>query len=84
MQTVGGRVKAAVKRDGRGEPFGQFRRVGAIGHEAAPFQFFQDAHATKANSPAADCQSPISGRTLIQQQIRVSFRQERRIYPAGC
>jgi hypothetical protein len=47
MQTVGGRVKTAVKRDGRGNLFFQFRRVGAISHEPAPFEFFQNAHANR-------------------------------------
>ena len=44
VQTVRRRVKAAVKRNRCGHAFGQFRRVGAIGHEAAPFEFFQNAH----------------------------------------
>ena len=44
VQTVGGRIEATVKRDGRGEALGQFHRVRAIGDEAAPVQFIQDAH----------------------------------------
>ena len=49
VQTVRRRVKAAVKRDRRGKFFCQFRRVGAIGNQAAPFQFFQNAHARRLN-----------------------------------
>ena len=37
MQAVGGRIKAAIKRDGRGaEPLEQFIFIRAIGHQAAP------------------------------------------------
>src|SRR5258708_6484046 len=50
VQTVRRRVEAAVKRDGHGDFFFQFRRVGAIGDKSAPFQFFQNAHARKAKS----------------------------------
>ena len=53
MQTVRRRVKAAVKRDRRGNFLFQFRRVGAVGDEAAPFQFFQNAHAQRLNRPRA-------------------------------
>ncbi len=49
VQAVGRRVEAAVKRDGRGEFLFQFRRVGAIGDKAAPFEFFQNAHAGRIN-----------------------------------
>jgi len=49
VQTVGGRIKAAVKRDGRGKFLFQFRRVGAIGDQAAPFEFFQNAHERRLN-----------------------------------
>ena len=49
VQAVGGRVETAIKRDGRRRFLFQFRRVGAIGDEAAPFQFFQDAHAGRLN-----------------------------------
>jgi hypothetical protein len=42
-----------------GEAFGQFRRVGAIGHEPAPFEFFQDAHTREIKLPVAKCQFPI-------------------------
>jgi hypothetical protein len=49
VQTVRRRIKAAVKRDGqRNLPF-QFRRVRAIGDEAAPFQFIENAHAGRLN-----------------------------------
>jgi tetratricopeptide (TPR) repeat protein len=54
VQTVGGWIKTAVKRDRCGHAFGQFRRVGAIGHEAAPFEFFQDAHAGRLNCQRAN------------------------------
>ena len=54
VQAVGGRVEAAVKRDGRGDFLFQFRRVGAIGDEAAPFQFFQNAHASRINCRRAN------------------------------
>jgi hypothetical protein len=37
MQTVGGGIKAAVKRDRPGDfPF-QFRRIRAVGNQASPF-----------------------------------------------
>jgi hypothetical protein len=49
VEAVGRRVKSAIKGNWRGNFFGQFRRVGAIGNEAAPFQFFQDAHARSIN-----------------------------------
>jgi len=51
VQAVRRRVKTAVKRNRCGDAFGQFRRVGAIGDKAAPFEFFQDAHASQANLP---------------------------------
>jgi len=54
VQTVRRRVEAAVKRNRCGHAFGQFRRVGAIGHEAAPFEFFQDAHTGRLNCPRAN------------------------------
>ncbi len=45
VQAVGGGIKAGVE-DNRagGQPFLQFRRVGAIGHQAAPFQFVKNIH----------------------------------------
>jgi hypothetical protein len=43
VQAVGGRVKAAVERDGL-HALTQRGRVRAIGDEAAPFQFLQDVH----------------------------------------
>ena len=49
VQAVRRRVKTAVKRNWCGHAFGQFRRVGAIGHKAAPFEFFQSAHPDRLN-----------------------------------
>ena len=44
VQRIRRRVEAAVKRDGCGEFLFQFHRVRAVGHEAAPLQFINDAH----------------------------------------
>ena len=45
VQAVGGRVKAAVEGDGAGaDAFRQLLRVGAIGQQAAPLEFFQNVH----------------------------------------
>ena len=45
VQAVGGRVKAAVKRDGPGaDALGQLLRIGAIGQQSAPLEFFQNVH----------------------------------------
>ena len=52
VQAVGGGVEAAVKRRGRGEALGQFRRVRAIGDEAAPVEFVQNVHARRINRPS--------------------------------
>ena len=54
VQTVGSGVEAAVKRRGRGEALGQFRRVRAVGDEAAPVEFVQNAHGRRLDSRAAD------------------------------
>ncbi len=60
VQTVRRRVEAAIERDGRGKFFGQFRRVRAIGNQAAPFQFFENAHARRLNRPRANANFPIA------------------------
>jgi hypothetical protein len=44
VQAVAGRIEAAVKREWRGHSLRQFRRVGAIGDEAAPLEFIQNVH----------------------------------------
>jgi hypothetical protein len=41
VQRIRRRVEAAVKRDGRGDFLFQFRRVGAVGDQPAPFKFFR-------------------------------------------
>jgi hypothetical protein len=72
MQTVGGRVKTAVKRDGRGNLFFQFRRVGAISHEPAPFEFFQDAHANRLIR-----RPPIANTDFRRVRVQLNPRTER-------
>ena len=69
MQAVGRRVKTAVKRDGRGNFFGQFRRIGAIGQEAAPFQFFQDVHRREIKLPDRECQFPFRGIQTVEKSF---------------
>ena len=80
VQTVGGGVEAAIKRDGRGNFFGQLRRIGAIGNKAAPFQFFQNAHAGQVKLPMADCQFPIErwGETSARAVVSLAFKRSRR------
>ena len=57
VQAVGGRVKAAVKRDGaRADAFRQLLRVGAIGQQAAPLEFFQNVHPREDRLPEANFQ----------------------------
>ena len=51
VQRIRRRVKAAVKRDGRGNFLRQFRRVGAVGDEATPLQFFKNVHRGRINCP---------------------------------
>ena len=76
VQAVGRRVEAAVKRDGRGDFLGQFRRVGAIGDQAAPFQFFQNAHAGRLNCRRiANCQ--FAAIVSFQQRSRFATRSAR-------
>ena len=79
VQAVRRRVEAAVKRDGRGDFLFQFRRVGAIGDEAAPFQFFQNAHAGRLNCRPANANfqlaaSRSSSRVSICSRSRLTAR----------
>ena len=60
VQAVGRRVEATVQRDGRGEFLFQFHRVRAISHQAAPFQFIDDAHAVRLN-----CRPPVANGQLM-------------------
>ena len=50
VQAVGGGIETAVERGGHSEALGQLRGVRAIGHEAAPVEFVQNAHGRKVNS----------------------------------
>jgi len=74
VQAVGGRVEAAIKRDRRDQFLFQFRRVRAVGDEAAPFEFFQDAHAGRINcrSPIANCQ--LNRKSLTPRNLTLRLR----------
>ena len=61
VQAVGRGVEAAVERDrARADALGQFLRVGAIGQQAAPLEFFQDVHGEENRLTKADFQHRLS------------------------
>src|ERR1019366_2800572 len=75
VQTVGGGIKSAIKRDRRLQALAQFRRGGAISHQAAPFQFIEDVHGLLAGQiiravPAPGTTSPISQALCFWARIK--------------